>query len=360
LKIVLVTDAWQPQAHGVVTTLIELVRHLKFAGHEVEVVQPGQFRTRQCPGFPHVSLAVLPGRLMARVLDQADADAIHIATEGPLGWAARRHCLRKGWPFTTAFHTKFPEILKAAVGLPLGWGYAWLRRFHKPSQGLMVPTAGVQSMLAQRGFQALRAWTLGVDTRLFAMSDIPPELPSLGPLARPISLYVGRIAPEKHLEDFLSLDLPGSKLVCGGGPLEEGLRARYPNAHWLGVLPRHELSKVYATADVLVFPCRSETFGLVMLEAMACGVPVAAYPVDGPRELVGDGEGGALREDLYEAWRVALRVPRRSARQRALQFSWTRAAALFVEHLVPTANASRRASAGALISLSRKRHATVE
>lgn len=283
---------------------------------------------------------------MARLLDGIDADAIHIATEGPLGWAARRHCMRRGWPFTTAFHTKFPEILRATMGLPLSWSYAWLRHFHKPSHGLLVATAGVQSMLAQRGFSALRTWTPGVDARLFAMCDVPQEVPSLGPLARPISLYVGRIAPEKHLEAFLSMDVPGSKLVCGAGPLEEGLRARYPNVHWLGFLPRHELTRVYATADVFVFPGRSETFGRVMLEAMACGVPVAAYPVDGARELVGDGEGGALREDLHEAWRVALRVPRRSARQRALQFSWARTAALFVEHLVPVVGGPERPGAG--------------
>lgn len=358
------SDAWQPQAHGVVTALVELVRHLVFAGHDVQVIQPGQFRTRPCPGFAHIPLAVLPGRLMAQMLDLASPDAIHIATEGPLGWAARRHCLRRGWPFTTAFHTKFPEILRARLGLPLSWGYAWLRRFHEASHGLMVPTAGVQSMLAQRGFRALRAWTHGVDTRLFAMRDVPSELPSLGPLARPISLYAGRVAAEKRIEDFLALDVSGSKLVCGGGPLEEGLKARYPNVHWLGVLPRHELAKVYATADVLVFPSRSETFGLAMLEAMACGVPVAAYPVDGPRELVGEGaeqgEGGALREDLLEAWRAALRVPRRAARRRAMLFSWTQTASLFVDHLVPLGGVSRSSAAAALTGLSRNRHATVE
>ena len=360
MKIALVTDAWQPQVHGVVTTLVELVRQLTGAGHEVQVIQPGQFRTRPCPGFPLISLAMLPGRAMARLLDRADADAIHIATEGPLGWAARRHCMRRGWPFTTAFHTKFPEILRAAIGLPLSWGYAWLRHFHKPSHGLMVPTPGVQTMLAQRGFSALRTWTPGVDTKLFAMCDVPTEVPSLGPLARPISLYVGRIAPEKHLEAFLSLDVPGSKLVCGAGPSEESLRARYPNVHWLGFLPRHELAKVYATADVFVFPSRSETFGRVMLEAMACGVPVAAFPVDGPRDLVGDGEGGALREDLLEAWRLALRVPRRSARQRALQFTWGRTAAHFVKYLVPVSGLPGCPAAGESAGLSRKRHATVE
>jgi glycosyltransferase involved in cell wall biosynthesis len=360
LKILLVTDAWQPQAHGVVTALLALVRQLVCMGHDVQVIQPGQFLTRRCPGFRDIALAIRPGPQMARLLDQADADAIHIATEGPLGWAARRHCLHRGWPFTTAFHTPFPEILQSALGLPLSWGYAVLKRFHAASHGLMVPSASVQAMLAQRGFKKLLPWTQGVDTRLFAMSDVPAELPSLGPLARPISLCVSRIAADKNIEDFLSLDIPGSKLVCGQGPLEESLRARYPNVHWLGMLPRHELAKVYATADVLVFPARSDTFGLVMLEAMSCGVPVAAYPVNGPRELLGDGAGGAMDEDLHEAWRVALRTPRRSARQRALQYSWGQTAALFVGHLVPLRRGARETVTGSLTGMSRKRHAAVE
>jgi len=333
MKIVLVTDAWLPQVNGVVTTLVELVRELQASGHEVVVIHPGQFRTRPCPGYAGIDLALFPGRALSRLLDAARFDAIHLATEGPLGWAARRHCLRRRLPFSTAFHTKFPEILKAALGVPLGWGYALFRHFHRPSQAVMVPSAGVLQMLQQRGFQGLKEWTHGVDTRLFALAETPKVYPPLGALARPISLFVGRVSYEKNIDAFLDLDVPGSKVVCGVGPLEAALREHYPDVHWLGVLPRHELAQVYAAADVFVFPSRSETFGLVMLEAMSCGVPVAAYPVDGPLQVVGDSGGGALREDLREAWCAALRVRRSQARLRALAFDWKRAADLFVSFL---------------------------
>lgn len=346
MKIALVTDAWQPQVNGVVTTLVELVRQLQGQGHEIVVIQPGQFRTRPCPGYPGIDIAVLPGRRMAELLKTTHADAIHIATEGPLGWAARRYCLRRQLPFTTAFHTKFPEILHAALGVPLNWGYALFRHFHRPSAGVMVPTRGVLDMLAQRGFTQLREWTHGVDTRLFAFAPQPADCAGIGHLARPLSLFVGRVSYEKNIAAFLDLDVPGSKLVCGVGPLEDELRERHPNVHWLGVLPRAELAQVYAAADVFVFPSRHETFGLVMLEAMACGVPVAAYPVDGPLQVMGDSGAGALREDLGEAWHEALRVPRHVARERALCFGWAQAAERFVSFLQPVPRPFRRGRAG--------------
>ena len=336
MKIVLVTDAWQPQVNGVVTTLVELVRHLQASGHEVVVIQPGQFRTRPCPGHPGMELALFPGRRLGQMIEAADPDAVHIATEGPLGWAARRHCLRRQRAFTTAFHTKFPEMLHAALRIPLSWGYALLRRFHRPSSGVLVPTAGVLEMLRQRGFQNLREWTHGVDTRLFALADEATVYPPLGQLAHPVSLFVGRVSVEKNIDAFLDLDVPGSKVVCGVGPFRRALRARYPNVHWIGVLPRHELARLYAAADVFVFPSRSDTFGLVMLEAMACGVPVAAYPVDVPLQVVGCSGAGALNEDLRQAWFDALKVPRHKARDQALRFGWGRAAELFVSHLAVT------------------------
>ncbi len=338
MKIALVTDAWQPQVNGVVTTLVELVREIRAAGHEVTVVEPGQFRTRPCPGYKGIDLAIRPAKQVARMLDELAPDAIHIATEGPLGWAARGHCVKRDLRFTTAFHTKFPEILNAAVKIPLSWGYALFRHFHKKSSGVMVPTHGVLRMLEQRGFRNLRSWTHGVDTDLFGFSPQPAFHQALGTLTRPVSLFVGRVSYEKNIEAFLSMDFPGTKVVCGVGPLENSLRERFPNVRWMGVLPREQLAQVYAAADVFVFPSRSETFGLVMLEAMGCGTPVAAYPVDGPLEVLGDGSGkvrgGVLHEDLQAASYAALAVPRHEARARALDFSWHHATQLFISHLV--------------------------
>lgn len=340
MKIALVTDAWQPQVNGVVTTLVELVREVRAAGHEVEVIHPGLFRTRPCPGYAGIDLAVRPRKELARQLDALAPQAIHIATEGPLGWAARSYCLRHGLAFTTAFHTRFPEILHAALRVPLAWGYALFRHFHRPSSGVLVPTQGVQRLLADRGFGNLRPWTHGVDLGLFPYHEQVQDLRHLGVLERPVSLCVGRVSYEKNIEAFLQLEVPGSKIVCGVGPLEAQLRERYPQVHWLGILPREELAHVYAAADVFVMPSRSETFGLVMLEAMACGTPVAAYPVDGPLEVLGAHEGrtsgGCLDEDLRRAWQGALAVSRTQARQRAMQFSWEQASRLFLSHLVST------------------------
>lgn len=342
MKIALVTDAWQPQVNGVVTTLVELARELGSAGHTVEVIHPGLFRTRPCPGYQGIDLAVSPARGLARLMDEFAPDAIHLATEGPLGWAGRRYCLTRRLAFTTAFHTRFPEILQAALRIPLSWGYALFRHFHRPSSGVMVPTQGVLEMLQARGWRNLRPWTHGVDAALFQFYPHPRNDAPQGTLCRPVALYVGRVSYEKNIDAFLSLDLPGSKVVCGVGPVLETLKKRYPQVHWLGLLPRDELAKVYAGADVFVFPSRSETFGLVMAEAMACGTPVAAFPVDGPLEVLGraalDGEGrlgGALHEDLRQACYQALAVPRDQARLRALDFSWSRAGDLFASHLVP-------------------------
>ena len=337
MKIAIVTDAWLPQVNGVVTTLVELARELRCAGHAVEMIHPGQFKTRPCPGYAGIDLAISPRKHLTVLLDEAATDAIHIATEGPLGWAARRYCLKRGFRFTTAFHTKFPEILHAALCIPLAWGYALFRQFHRPSSGVMVPTQGVLNMLSQRGFKNLRAWTHGVDTELFAFQPQAQPYLGAGPLARPVALFVGRVSYEKNIDAFLALDFPGSKVVCGVGPLEASLRERFPGVHWLGLLPRDELAKVYAAADLFVFPSRSETFGLVMLEAMATGTPVAAYPVDGPLEVLGQPvpQGGVLHVNLQQACFAAMAVPRHAARARAEAFSWRQATEQFVGHLVP-------------------------
>jgi glycosyltransferase involved in cell wall biosynthesis len=342
MKLVLITDAWQPQVNGVVTTLVELVREMQKLGHEVEVIHPGLFSTRPCPGYAGIDLAIRPKKILAQLLHNSQADAIHIATEGPLGWAARGYCAKHGLAFTTAFHTKFPEILNAALKIPLSWGYALFRYFHKPSAGVMVPALGVLSMLQARGFVNLRQWTHGVDTDLFSYRAIPNGYSLLKGLQRPLALFVGRVSYEKNIESFLKLKMSGTKIVCGVGPLEISLKKQYPDVTWLGLLAREELAKVYASADVFVFPSKSETFGLVLLEAMACGTPVAAYPVDGPLEVLCDAEGvsegGILDTDLLSAANQALKLPRIEARQRAVQFSWENAAKIFENNLVAAAS----------------------
>jgi glycosyltransferase involved in cell wall biosynthesis len=330
MKIALVTDAWLPQVNGVVTTLVELRLGLLARGHEVVMVEPSGFRRFPCPGYREIELAWRPGRQVAEQLQAMRPDAIHIATEGPLGSAARAHCLRHGLAFTTAFHTRFPEILAKALRIPERWGYAWFKRFHAPSSGVMVPTLGMRQILEGHGFRNLRAWSHGVDLSLF--QPIPGA--DLG-LPRPVFLFVGRVSYEKNLEAFLSLDLPGSKVVYGSGPVLERLQRQFPAVHWRGVVPRSELVRVYSAADAFVFPCRSETFGLVMLEAMACGTPVAAFPVAGPLDVVAGSDGGVLDSDLRTAALQALEVPRDRARARALEFDWTPVCDQFVSFLVP-------------------------
>ena len=359
MKIALVTDAWMPQVNGVVTTLVELVRELRASGHQVEVIEPAQFRTRPCPGYAGIDLAIAPAAGVTQKLDAFQPDAIHLATEGPLGWAARRYCLRRGLAFTTAFHTKFPEIVNAAIRLPVSWGYAVMRRFHAPSSGVMVPTPSVLEMLRARGFTNLREWTHGVDTELFAFRDRPGTFPGLESVGRPVALFVGRVSYEKNIEAFLRLELPGTKVVCGVGPVEAQLRQRYPEVHWIGLLGRPDLAKLYAAADVFVFPSRADTFGLVMAEAMACGTPVAAYPTDGPLTVLArereDGKGslgGAMHEDLQQAYFSALAVPRHEARRRALDFSWAQAAALFASFLVPARTISSMAQSVTVTEMS--------
>ena len=341
MKIALITDAWRPQINGVVTTLVELVEQLIAKGHVVEVIHPDLFKTRPCPGYAGIDLAIKPYLQLSQQLDHFKPEIIHVATEGPLGWAARKYCLKHKLPFTTAFHTRFPEVLKAALGVPLWLGYALFRYFHKPSAGVMVPTLGVKRLLESRGFRNLREWTHGVDMRLFGYAESVIQHPALSDLPRPIALYVGRVSYEKNIDQFLAMPWHGSKVVCGVGPLENSLKEKFQHVRWLGVLPRDELALVYASADVFTFPSRNETFGLVMLEAMACGTPVAAFPVDGPLEVLrATGEdmthrkGGVLHEDLAYASLEALKIPRHQARAQAMTFSWHESTRLFEQHLV--------------------------
>ncbi|HKF64408.1 MAG TPA: glycosyltransferase family 1 protein [Dongiaceae bacterium] len=330
MRIVIVSDAWLPQVNGVVRTLMRTVDELKGLGHEMQVISPDLFRSVPCPTYAEIRLAVLPRRHMTRLIDSFQPCAIHIATEGPLGLAARRYCLRRKLPFTTAFHTRFPEYVKARIGLPLPVGYAALRRFHKPASGVMVATASLEHELAGRGFRNLRRWTRGVDTDLFRPRD-----KSFLDLPRPVHLYVGRVAVEKNIEAFLKLELAGSKIVVGGGPQLAELSRRYPEVRFAGPRQGENLARHYAAADVFVFPSRTDTFGLVLLEALASSVPVAAYPVPGPLDVV-DGAGvGFLDEDLASAARHALAISPEACRRYALQFSWQRSAAQFLGNLQP-------------------------
>lgn len=330
MRVAIVTDAWHPQINGVARTLSRMQAGMEAAGHEVAVLAPHRFRTLPCPFYPTIRLAVGAGPALGRALAEFRPEAVHIATEGPLGLAARAYCLASGWPFTTAFHTRFPEYLNARCRLPLAWGYAALRRFHAPAQRTMVATATVRRELAARGFARLVAWTRGVDTGLFR----PGCAPALD-LPRPVFLYVGRIAVEKNLPAFLDLDLSGAKLVVGDGPLLPALRRRYPAVHFAGAQSERALAAHYAAADVLVMPSRTETFGLVMLEALACGVPVAAFPAPGPSDVIGDSGAGVLADDLAAAARAALEIPRERCIAHASRFSWQASIDQFVGNLAP-------------------------
>jgi len=329
VKIVLVSDAWAPQVNGVVRTLAALCDGLMAAGHEPAALTPDLFRTVPCPTDPEVRLALRARPALARRLDALVPDAIHIATEGPLGLAARAYCLERGLRFTTAYHTKFPEYLKARFGIPLAWSYAAVRRFHAKSSAVMVATSTVRRELAAHGFERVVAWSRGVDTALFR-----PGCARALDLRRPVFLYVGRVAAEKNLPAFLDLDLPGSKLVVGDGYLLPQLKHRYPQVHFAGRQEGEALVQHYASADVFVLPSRTETFGLVLLEALACSLPVAALPAPGPLDVISDSGAGVLNWDLRAAAMAALAIPREICRSHALGFSWRTSIEQFLSHVV--------------------------
>ncbi|MDP9197775.1 MAG: glycosyltransferase family 1 protein [Pseudomonadota bacterium] len=330
MKIAMVTDAWEPQVNGVVRTLKSTARELEKLGHTVEFITPLGFRTLPCPTYPDIRLSLLPGGKVAGRLTELDPDAIHIATEGPLGLAARRFALRHGIPFTTAYHTRFPEYVKARVAMPLSWTYAFLRWFHGPAKAVMAPTVVVKNDLEAWGFRNVVLWSRGVDLDIFK-----PQKSTRLNTDPPIFLYVGRVAVEKNIEAFLALDLPGSKWVAGAGPALSGIRMRYPGVNFLGVLNQLELAQVYASANVFVFPSKTDTFGLVLLEAMACGLPVAAYPVTGPLDVIGDSNAGVMHEDLRTACLAALELKREDAVAHAQKFSWRAATEEFLANLHP-------------------------
>jgi glycosyltransferase involved in cell wall biosynthesis len=329
MRILVSTDAWTPQVNGVVRTLETTAIELQRLGHEVRFVTPEGFRTVPMPTYPEIKLALFAKRAVGRVIDQFKPDKIHISTEGPLGLAMRRCCLDRNLPFTTSFHTRFPEYIRARFGLPTGLSYAGLRWFHGPATAVMVATPTLKRDLSARGFRNLRLWSRGVDVDRYK-----PGQKDWLDLPRPVFLYVGRIAVEKSIEDFLKLDLPGSKLVVGDGPQLQELRTRYPVVRFAGPKFGSELARYYSASDVFVFPSRTDTFGLVVLEALASGLPVAAYPVQGPSDIIGDNaEVGILSENLGDAALRALTLNPLHCRQFAANFSWRMCTEQFLANL---------------------------
>lgn len=325
-RVLFVTDAWHPQVNGVVRTMGRMQTHLPKLGVEPHFLTPEGFRTVGLPTYPGIRLAIPSPRSIRQRIGAAAADHVHIVTEGPLGFMARRECLAQGIPFTTMYHTKFPEYLSARAPVPESFSYSLLRRFHNSGEATLVATQSLSNELIAKGFTKVRPWTRGVDTEHFN----PARRTDLG-LPGPIFLYVGRVAVEKTLEDFLSLDLPGSKVVVGVGPALEDLKRKFPKAHFMGERSNGELAKIYASSDVFVFPSKTDTFGIVLLEAMASGLTVAAYPVTGPVDIFADGVGGALSNDLRTAALNALGMDRKAAREKALTYSWDNCAAMLME-----------------------------
>jgi len=333
MRLLIVSDAWAPQVNGVVRTLTMTAEALRRGGDEVAVFGPDRFPGLPAPGEPAVRLALLPRRRLAGMVADFAPQAVHIATEGPLGWAMRGLCRAQGWRFTTAFHTRFPEYLRLRFGVPAAFSWGVLRRFHAAAAGTFVATDALRDELAAQGFSQLRRWSRGVDTALFR-----PGLPDAFPgLPRPIFLQAGRLATEKGVDRFLALDLPGSKVVVGDGPARAALQRRHPEAHFTGFLRGEALAAAYASADVFVFPSRTDTFGLVLLEALACGTPIAAHPQPGPLTVMAGAEApvGALDEDLRAACLRALAASRAACRAQAERFSWPVCAAQFRAQLVP-------------------------
>ena len=328
MKILLCTDAWAPQINGVVRTWEKVITTATKMGHEVRVIHPGLFNTVPCPTYPEVKLAIAPNGRIRDDINEWSPGAIHIATEGPIGLAARHICLTRHLPFTTSYHTKFPEYASERVPIPVTSGHKIMQWFHSPATAVLVATQTIRDELAGRGHTNMVAWTRGVDLTQFK-ADLKPAVDLPGP----VFVYVGRIAVEKNVEGFLNLDLPGSKLVVGDGPAREALEAKYPDAQFAGVQKGEALARHYAAGDVFVFPSRTDTFGLVMLEAMACGLPVAANPVPGPLDVIGDSPAGVLDEDLKAACLGALDIAPETAIAHAGTFTWQACTEIWLETL---------------------------
>jgi glycosyltransferase involved in cell wall biosynthesis len=332
MRVAVVTDAWAPQVNGVVRTLQEVTGELRTRGHKVEVISPDRFTSIPCPTYPEIRLAIAGRKAVGRQLEDFAPEAVHIATEGPLGWVARGWCLHRRLPFTTAYHTHFPDYLARRSGLPAAVFWPPIRRFHRPAQAIMVATHTVREQLRAQGLTRLREWSRGVDLGNFSADAPVPAL--FANLPRPIQLYVGRVAVEKNIEAFLAAHHPGSKVVVGEGPAMAQLQARFPAAHFVGKQSGRVLAGYYAGADVFVFPSRTDTFGLVMIEALACGTPVAAFPVCGPVDVLTPATG-VMSEDLAKAVAGALLLDPADCLSHARRYTWQASADQFFAALAP-------------------------
>ena len=339
-KILVATDAWHPQVNGVVRTLGHTAREARALGYEIDFLSPNEFLTLPMPSYPEIRLALTRPGAVERRLEKLQPDAIHIATEGPIGHAMRRVCIRRGLPFTTSFHTRFPDYLAERLPIPERWTreatWAWLRRFHSAGAAVMAATPTLATELTDRGFRNVKLWPRGVDADLFR-----PREKSMIDLPRPIFLTVGRLAVEKNVEAFLALDLPGTKLVVGDGPARAGLARKYPKAVFLGAKQGEALAEIYSAADAFVFPSLTDTFGLVLLEALASGVPVAAFPAAAPRDVIGEAPIGRLDENLQRACLEALECSREECRAFALRMTWEACARIFLTHVMEATKAAR-------------------
>ena len=332
MRIAIVTDAWSPQVNGVGRTLQSVRRELESIGHQVLIVSPEQFASMPCPTYPEIRLAFARSGAVGRLLDSFGADAIHLATEGPVCLAARTWCMARGLPFTSAYHTQFPDYIAARTGANPDWIWRYIRWFHRPAQSILVSTPSVAKTLAGQGLTQVREWGRGVDFAQFGMDGARD--PEMAALPGPILLYVGRVAVEKNIEAFLGASHPGTKVVVGDGPARAALARRFPDAVFLGQRSGQALAAAYRTADVLVFPSRTDTFGLVMIEALACGTPVAAYPVTGPIDVL-DARVGVMDADLDVAVAGALTRDPVTCAAYAARYSWPASARQFLHALVP-------------------------
>ncbi len=330
MRIVIVTDAWSPQINGVVRTLQSVRAELQAMGHVVEVIGPDRFVTLPCPTYPEIRLAMVAPRTVGRLISAFQPDAIHLATEGPLCLAARTWCMRRKLDFTTAYHTNFPDYVQSRTGLSADWFWPYFRWFHAPARAVLTSTPSIRTGLHRVGITQTHHWGRGVDVKLFRPDG--PSHPAYADLPRPILLHVGRVAVEKNIEAFLALDVPGTKVVVGEGPARVALTSQYPEAHFLGLLQGDVLASAYRGADCLVFPSQTDTFGLVMIEALASGTPVAAYPVMGPIDVLND-KVGAMDEDLANAVAGALALDRTDCAAFGRTFTWARSAREFLSSL---------------------------